>query len=361
MFRADTFEDVFTPDELARAAGVPRYAVVTLLVAGEIRPVSGTRFFTGAEAIRAAASLRATAVITQPPWMPPPLFSLAVRTTAPIGQKRAPFIASSCAHLVLLLVALWLTAGSSESAAMSLAPESAQLVFLMSPGPGGGGGGGGARQRQPPPRLERRTSGRTGVAVPATSRHPVATSRIEPEPTPAAAPERKPSEIEPLVARTVIAPVVVTTSRAPDREGVVARPSPVPPSAGPGEGGSAGSGRGAGNGDGVGAGIGDGNGGGTGGGPYRPGAGIEPPRLLREVKAVYTEDARLRGIGGAVLLEIVVRRDGSVGDVTLRRGLGAGLDREAIAAVRQWTFAPARRLGAPVDVVVEVAVEFTQR
>jgi TonB family protein len=64
---------------------------------------------------------------------------------------------------------------------------------------------------------------------------------------------------------------------------------------------------------------------------------------------------------GDVLLEIVVRHDGTVGDVSVRRGLGGGLDERAIDAVRQWRFSPARRLGAPVDVIVEVAVAFTLR
>jgi len=32
-----------------------------------------------------------------------------------------------------------------------------------------------------------------------------------------------------------------------------------------------------------------------------------------------------------------------------------------VLAVRQWRFAPARRLGAAVDVIVEVAVEFKLR
>jgi TonB family protein len=62
-----------------------------------------------------------------------------------------------------------------------------------------------------------------------------------------------------------------------------------------------------------------------------------------------------------VVLEIVINRDGTVGDVTVRRGLGAGLDERALEAVRQWKFAPARRLGEPVDVIVEVAVEFMMR
>jgi TonB family protein len=132
-------------------------------------------------------------------------------------------------------------------------------------------------------------------------------------------------------------------------------------SRGPGAGGGVGTGTGTGLGSGDGSGIGDGSGGGMGGGPYRPGSGITPPSILREVKADYTEDARRRGIEGEVVLEIVVRRDGSVGDVKLLNGLPNGLNDRAIAAVRQWRWSPARRLGQAVDVVVEVAVEFKLR
>jgi TonB family protein len=82
---------------------------------------------------------------------------------------------------------------------------------------------------------------------------------------------------------------------------------------------------------------------------------------VREVKAEYTDEARRRGITGDIVLEIIVRRDGTVGEVTLLRGLGAGLEQRAVAAVRQWRFDPARRRGVPVDVIVEVAVEFTLR
>jgi protein TonB len=117
----------------------------------------------------------------------------------------------------------------------------------------------------------------------------------------------------------------------------------------------------AGTGPGVGPGVDDGTGGGAGGGPYRPGSGIEPPRLVREVKAQYTEDARRKGVTGNVVLEIVIKSDGSVGDVKVLRGLGYGLEDRAIAAVRTWKFSPARRLGMPVDVIVEVEVEFSLR
>ena len=123
----------------------------------------------------------------------------------------------------------------------------------------------------------------------------------------------------------------------------------------------AGTGQGTGLGEGTGSGIGQGEGGGMGGGPYRPGSGVTPPRLLKEVRADYTDEARRANVTGEVVLEIVVRRDGSVGDVRILQRLGSGLEQRAIAAVRQWRFAPATLKGVPVDVIVEVAVEFTLR
>jgi protein TonB len=82
---------------------------------------------------------------------------------------------------------------------------------------------------------------------------------------------------------------------------------------------------------------------------------------VREVRPVYTDEGRRRAVEGDVVLEIVVRRDGTVGTVRVVRTLGAGLDQRAMEAVRQWKFGPATRDGAPVDVVVEVSVEFKLR
>jgi periplasmic protein TonB len=79
------------------------------------------------------------------------------------------------------------------------------------------------------------------------------------------------------------------------------------------------------------------------------------------VKPDYTDEGRRRTIEGDVVLEIVVRSDGTVGSVKLLQGLGAGLDQRATEAVRQWRFSPARRYGTPVDVIVEVAMEFKLR
>jgi TonB family protein len=159
----------------------------------------------------------------------------------------------------------------------------------------------------------------------------------------------------------VSAPIVQAPADDRNRAGVLQEARAETQSRGPGAGGGAGTGTGTGIGPGDGNGVGPGSGGGTGGGPFRPGSGIEPPRLLREVRADYTEDARRRALEGEVVLEIIVRRDGTVGDIRILKRLGAGLDDRATDAVRQWRFQPARRAGAPVDVIVEVAVEFKLR
>ena len=137
--------------------------------------------------------------------------------------------------------------------------------------------------------------------------------------------------------------------------------APARPSQGPGDGGGAGTGQGTGAGEGRGAGLGPGSGGGTGGGPYQPGSGVTPPVLVREVRPDYTAEARRRGVEGDVVLQIVVRQNGTVGNITVLRSLEPGLDQKAIEAVRRWQFGPARRQGQAVDVLVDVSVAFTLR
>jgi TonB family protein len=281
-----------------------------------------------------------------------------------------PATVSGLVHATVIAVLLVLHAGTPETAAVEEVRETPRLVFIMSPGPGGGGGGGGLRNPLPAPKIERRAERRTPrLSVPEVTPTPVVTTarREEPpkEPTPVAPPVVAPPppvrQPDPLPSRVVVAPVVTAAADTRDREGVIENGRGDANSQGAGIGGGAGTGQGTGNGEGQGSGIGDGSGGGIGGGPFRPGAGIEPPRILREVKPTYTEEARRRGVQGDVLLEIVVQRDGSVGGVTVLQGLGAGLNERAVAAIRQWRFAPAQRRGVPVDVIVEVAVEFTLR
>jgi len=230
-----------------------------------------------------------------------------------------------------------------------------RLVFVATPGPGGGGGGGGLRQKAPPPKAMR--EGRRAISSPMPERRepkPIAAAQKPPEPKP-----ESPLKAEQLPV--VVAPIITAPADNRSRIGVLDQTTVENESHGPGTGGGAGTGTGTGVGAGQGTGVGEGSGGGTGGGPYRPGSGIEPPRLLKEVRADYTEEARRQGLKGEVVLEIVVRRDGSVGDVHILQGLGGGLNNQSMEAVRQWRFSPAQRHGVPVDVIVEVSVEFKLR
>lgn len=337
------FEEVFTADEVARAAGVAAREVQAIIVSGEIQPIPGTSYVAAPDAIRVGRRLRAAAVARS--TSAPHLF--AATTGRSVAERRAglPAFASSAFHAGLIAVALWFSAGTDTAAVDEAPPAATRLVFIMSPGPGGGGGGGGLRNPLPVQKVQRRGPQRPRVSVPAV--------------TPAPRPIERPPD--PLPSRVLVAPVVAAAADVREREGIIDKRREAAASQGPGVGGGAGTNQGTGDGEGLGAGIGDGIGGGTGGGPYRPGSGIDAPRLRREVKAEYTDEARRRGVTGDVVLEIVVRRDGSVGDVSVLQGLGAGLDQRAIAAVRQWRFDPARLRGAPVDVIVEVAVEFTLR
>jgi TonB family protein len=131
------------------------------------------------------------------------------------------------------------------------------------------------------------------------------------------------------------------------------------PSTGPGSGGGVGSGVGTGIGPGRGPGIGQGSGGGTGGGVYRPGGAVSGPRLIKEVKPVYTSQALINRIQGSVVLEAVVTAEGCASQIRVVRSLDAsGLDQEAIAAVAQWQFAPGRLGTTPVAVLVTIIVDF---
>lgn len=91
------------------------------------------------------------------------------------------------------------------------------------------------------------------------------------------------------------------------------------------------------------------------------GNGVTSPRLTYEVKPVYTQAARDAKIQGRVWLSVVVKKDGTVGDVQVRRSLDTecGLDDAAVAAMKQWTFEPARRNGEAVAVRVTVEMSFT--
>jgi len=234
-----------------------------------------------------------------------------------------------------------------QTAVTSLFPDALNkdIVWLDMPGPGGGGGGGGNQMQEPPRKAE--LEGKEKITVPA----------VKP-----AAPELKKEEPPPQVQNLNI-PAETLASANLALPGAIEGAPPTSDSLGAGSGGGAGTGRGTGIGSGDGSGLGPGWGGGTGGGAYRPGNGVETPRLLREVKPQYTAQAMRAKIQGTVLLECVVGTDGTVSNIKVVRSLDAtfGLDQEAMKAARQWQFAPGTRFVQPVPVLVTIEIAFTLR
>jgi TonB family protein len=346
--------ELFSPSEIARAAGVPVADVIASLRARGYD--ARTRFVPHADAVRIGRALVRPAgddgLMLRPEAAPAgALFSVFSRTTTPLGSPRA-FAVSSTLHVAVVAVIIAIATVNIAPEVVALRgddhPPTMQMVFLATPGPGGGGGGGGLQQPAPPPK-------------PKLEGHRKISSPIVAKPPEPIAPPARPVLEAKAPPPPIVAPIATMPADTASRVGVAEETKIEAPSNGPGKGGGAGSGAGAGVGPGDGSGVGPGSGGGFGGGPYRPGSGITPPRLLREVKADYTEEARRRGLAGEVVLEIVVRSDGTIGDVRVLQGLGSGLNERAIEAVRQWRFDPAQRLGKPVDVFVEVAVEFRLR
>jgi TonB family protein len=261
---------------------------------------------------------------------------------------------STLFHAIVVVAVVFIATYLPDVAPLDLrhaieeAVPTSRIVFLNQPGPGGGGGGGGNKSIEPP-RLAQ-DIGRDKLTVPVT----------------------KPPEIEPVKSpedeipkETFNIPAKAMASGEQALVGVLdgMKSSNSSTSQGPGSGGGAGTGTGTGIGPGSGSGLGPGWGGGFGGGAYRPGSGIELPRLLREVKPQYTADAMRAKIMGTAVLDCVVTAEGAVSECQVVRSLDSsfGLDQKAVEAARQWRFVPGKRMGQPVPVLVTIELTFTLR
>ena len=212
--------DLYAPNEIARAAGVPEADVIAAL--------GGVRRFVGhSDAVRLgrhlvrAAALRRGQDAGVPPGVVAPagslfgIFSGAAASRRPTG---VPLALSSTLHASLIAFAIFLaTFNLSPRAAVlrdDIRPDPMRLVFLATPGPGGGGGGGGLLQKAPPPKALR--EGRRAISSPVPVRQepkPIAPAPAPPEPKP------EPLKSEPLPA--VVAPIITAPADTRNRVGVL--------------------------------------------------------------------------------------------------------------------------------------------
>ena len=87
-------------------------------------------------------------------------------------------------------------------------------------------------------------------------------------------------------------------------------------------------------------------------GPVRvsPGQG---PGLIKRVEPKYPPIALTARMQGTVILDAVIHKDGSVGEITVLRSANEVFDQAAIDALKQWRYTP-----SPQDVILTVTVHF---
>jgi TonB family protein len=93
----------------------------------------------------------------------------------------------------------------------------------------------------------------------------------------------------------------------------------------------------------------------------RVGQGVSPPVPIQRPGPHYPKKARAAKVQGTVVVYIEVDTNGKPRNVRVVRGLGFGLDEEAIKTVEQWRFRPGYKDGRPVIVAATVEVNFRLR
>jgi TonB family protein len=90
----------------------------------------------------------------------------------------------------------------------------------------------------------------------------------------------------------------------------------------------------------------------------RMGAGMIAPTVQHRVEPQYTDEARLAGYSGTVVLQAVIKKDGTLDIIRIVRGLPLGLTDNAIQALKQWQFKPGTKDGQAVHIAINVEINF---
>lgn len=90
----------------------------------------------------------------------------------------------------------------------------------------------------------------------------------------------------------------------------------------------------------------------------KPDGLVSPPKLVHRKDPEYSAAARRLRYEGDGIYRLYVEPDGTVSNVFVVRPIGLGLDEESIAAVKQYSFAPATKNGEPVSCFIKVQVSY---
>jgi TonB family protein len=90
----------------------------------------------------------------------------------------------------------------------------------------------------------------------------------------------------------------------------------------------------------------------------RIGGGVTAPKVLDKMEPEYTEEGRVAKYQGTVVLAVEIDPNGVAQNIRIVKGLGFGLDENAVTAVCQWQFQPATKDGVAVTVQASIEVNF---
>ncbi len=88
------------------------------------------------------------------------------------------------------------------------------------------------------------------------------------------------------------------------------------------------------------------------------GGTVLPPSFNKHVEPQFSPSARALQYTGSVLVRMILTADGHPSHVEIVRGLGLGLDEQALLNMASSTFNPATQDGKPVAVELEIEVNF---
>ncbi len=84
-----------------------------------------------------------------------------------------------------------------------------------------------------------------------------------------------------------------------------------------------------------------------------------PLKITSKPRAIYTDQARQNQVQGTVVLRVTFKKDGSIGNIKIVKGLPDGLTQNTIEAAKKIRFEPAIKKGKPFSVTKNIEYTFT--
>jgi len=96
--------------------------------------------------------------------------------------------------------------------------------------------------------------------------------------------------------------------------------------------------------------------------PTPPPGAVQSPKIIRQVPPSFPEGLRLMRVTGIVVVESIIGEDGApYHPRVLKAEGGPAMQYEALEALRQWRFEPAKLEGKPVKVYYVLTITFSLR